>query len=463
MTTPAFDSFITALQLRDQLAAGTLSAREVTETYLNSITAQNPTLNAFMHVDADAAMAQAAQLDEQFAASGATGPLHGLPTAFKDTVNIAGMPTTFGSKVFSEFPPAIQDDAVAGNLKTAGASLVGKTTIPEFALSCYSENLISAPAGNPIDPTRTPGGSSGGAAAAVAAGMLPLAPGTDGGGSIRIPAAATGLVGFKPGRGTIPTDEQAGGVGNLAVTGPLARNVADAALLMDALMDPTQSKGSYLAAAQRGAQDISPARVGFTTAAPFHPDLNITLSKHAVSALTQATIALAKAGHQVNELELSYAPNYHEHFQVTWTSKMAEAALPEGAIDRMGPLAKHFMELAAARTAEYTANAEKQLSNWADHTRKQLFEDADIVITPVLAFTPPKLGAFTALEPQADYEYQCQFTPYTSMINVMGLPAISVPIHTDDDGFSWSVQAIGRPGAETELFKLAAHLESLVS
>ncbi len=456
----AFGS-LSARQLRDAIAAGTYTARQVTEYYL-SVIHQRTDLGAFMAVYDDAALARADELDEAYAATGVVGPLHGLPLAFKDTVNVAGMVTTFGSRLFADTEPQLEDDPISLNMNTAGVVQVGKTTLPEFALSCHSDNVISEPARNPRNPELTAGGSSGGAAAAVAAGMLPVAPGTDGGGSIRIPAAATGIVGLKPGRGTIPTDEQNDGVKNLSVTGPLARTVEDAALLMDALVDPTQPNGRYLAAAQQGRESAGDLSIGYTTASPFQPDLEITLSQSAVQALTLAVTLLSKEGLSIEEMSFSYRGGYHKNFQTVWTQGLTRIPLPEGAEDRMEALAQDFLKQARERTQEQYEAAVAELSDWAADTRRQ-FSAYDVVLTPVLAFTPPPVGTFSAMQGQDDYEYQCKFTPYTSMINVMGLPAISIPIKDDDNGMSWSIQAVGRAGTEGQLLRLGARLEALVA
>lgn len=452
---------LSAAQLRDAIAAGTYSAREVTEYFL-SVIEQRASLGAFLTVDADAALARADELDAAFAATGTVGPLHGLPFAFKDTVNVAGMVTTFGSRLFADSPAQTQDDPVAANMATAGVVQVGKTTLPEFALSAHSDNVISQPARNPRNPKLTAGGSSGGAAAAVAAGMLPVAPGTDGGGSIRIPAAATGIVGLKPGRGTIPTDEQRDDVTNLGVTGPLARTVEDAALLMDALVDPTQKNGRYLTAARAGVESAGTVRIGYTTAAPFQPDLDITLSQAAVQALTLAVTVLSKDNLPVEEMSFTYQPGYHRDFQTVWTQGLTNVPLPEGAENQLEALARDFLRQAQQRTEEDYQSAVARLSDWAADTRS-IFGAYDVVVTPVLAFTPPPVGTFSAMAPQEDYEYQCKFTPYTSMINVMGLPALSVPIKEDDNGMSWSVQLIGRAGTEDVLLRVGARLEALVA
>src|SRR5690625_1351177 len=452
---------LSAVQLRDAIAAGTYTARQVTEHFL-AVIGQQVDLGAFMAVDADAALARADELDAAYASTGVVGPLHGLPIAFKDTTNISGMVTTFGSQLLADSPVQTEDDPVAQNAKTAGAVLVGKTTIPEFALSCHSDNSISDPARNPRNPELTAGGSSGGAATAVAAGMLPVAPGTDGGGSIRIPAAATGIIGLKPGRGTIPTDEQSDDVTNLSVTGPLARTVEDAAMLMDALVDPTQQNGRYQAAAQSGRESAGDLAIGYTTASPFQPDLEITLSQAAVQALTLAVTLLSRDGLSVEEMDFSYLPNYHKNFQTVWTQGLARMPLPDGAEEQLQALSRDFLRQARQRTQAQYEDAVGALTQWAIDTRQQ-FEAYDVVLTPVLAFTPPPIGTFSAMEPQDDYEYQCKFTPYTSMINVLGLPAISVPIKDDEDGMSWSIQAVGRAGTEDMLLRLGARLEALVA
>jgi len=452
---------LSAVELRDAIAAGTYTARQVTEHFLAVINSK-ANLGAFITVHADAALARADELDATYASTGVVGPLHGLPLAFKDAVNVSGMVTTFGSKLFVNSAPQTSDDPLSLNANTSGAVQVGKTTIPEFALSCHSDNDISAPARNPRNPDLTAGGSSGGAAAAVESGMLPVAPGSDGGGSIRIPAAATGLIGLKPGRGTVPADDQKDHVTNLTVTGPLARTVEDAGMLMDALVDPTQQQGRYLSAAREGHESAGNLSIGYTTAAPFQPDLEITLSQSAVQALTLAVALLSKEGLSIEEMDFSYLPDYHKNFQTVWTNGLTRMPLAEGAEEQMEPLAKDFLRQARSRTPEQYEEAVERLTDWAHDTRRQ-FGEYDVVLTPVLAFTPPPVGTFSAKEAQEDYEYQCKFTPYSSMINVLGLPAISVPIKDDENGMSWSVQAIGRIGAEDQLLRLGARLEALVA
>jgi amidase len=451
---------LTALQLRNAIAEGKVSAAEATDHFLAVTERRNPELGAFISLDPESARRRAAELDRRYADAGPTGSLHGMPLAFKDLVDVAGLRTTFGSRVAVDAPPAEEDDPLAAVVHSAGAVSTGKTTVPEFGLPCHSENLISAPARNPLDPDRTPGGSTGGGAAAVAAGMLPFAPGTDGGGSIRIPAAACGLVGLKPGRGTIPTDDQDDSVRNLAVSGPLARTAVDAALLYDAMLGGPRGEGRSLPRALEA--DPGRLRIGYSTASPFSPDLEITLARTALDALTAAAAALERDGHEVSEAHLDFAPGYHEDFRTVWTAGLTRVPLPEDADRLVGPLAAYFLELARGSTPDALDTAVGRLTAWAADARRQLAAH-DMVLTPVLAFAPPAIGAFTALPPAEDYELQCRFTPYTSMVNVMGLPAVSIPVLRDAEGLNWSVQAIGRPGTEGMLLSLAARLEQLLA
>jgi len=240
---PASNFPVSAVELRDALRAGEVSAREAAEHFLARIV-ERADLGAFVAVTAEQALAEADAADARFAAlsedeRAGLPPLHGLPIAHKDLVDVTGVPTTLGSAALPH-PVAERDHPGVAVLRAAGAISLGKTQVPELGLNAYSENLIAPPARNPLDPERTAGGSSGGSAAAVAAGLLPVAPGSDGGGSIRIPSLACGLIGLKPGLGAVPTDLEHGpvddfGAPRLPVSGPIARTAEDAALLFDAM------------------------------------------------------------------------------------------------------------------------------------------------------------------------------------------------------------------------------------
>mgnify|MGYP001058896372 CR=1 FL=1 len=459
----------TAVDLRDALAAGELSAREVTRAALDAAAAHEE-LGAFVLLDAEGALARADALDAARREHGDddTASLHGLPLAVKDLTDVAGMPTRHGSALLADAPPAVQDDPLVARLRKAGIVVLGKTTVPEFGLDSYSENLVGPPARNPLDPARTPGGSSGGSAAAVAAGILPFAPGSDGGGSIRIPAAACGLVGLKPGRGTVPTDEAEDTVRTLTVSGPLAHTVEDAALLFDVMTNPEGLGGRTLADVRRAAEDRragtphAGARIGVSTVSPFPPAVEVGLARPALAALTRAGALLEAGGHTVEPFSPYYGERYHEDFRTVWTSGLLRAPLPPDAEERVGAVAASFLRSARAAGPEDIAAAVARLEDWAENVRAQ-FGSVDVVMTPVLAAAPPEVGHFLALPPEENYAAQCAFTPYTSMVNVLGLPAVSVPVDRDEAGLSWSVQLIGRPGAEGRLLELAAHLELLLA
>lgn len=460
----------TAVQLHRELTSGERTAVDVTEQHLSLIHKLNPSLGAFTWVADDAAREQAQTLDEtrqnhRGDAYGPASPLFGMPLGIKDLHDVAGMPTSLGHSAEGSFAEPVKHDSdLTATLRQAGAVFVGKTNTPEFGLPSHTDNEISIGARNPLHPERTAGGSSGGAASAVASGMLPVAPGTDGGGSIRIPAAACGLVGLKPGRGAVPTDAQQDSVRNMGVSGPLARNAADAALLYDCMVDAQAKEGLSLATV-REAQDQGLDRTttfGITTASPFHNDLDISLSRGSIEALTRAAAVLGQDGYRVDEVDISYPSQYFSLFTTLWTAGFARSAFSDDVIARMGPLATNFYERGSKYSAQLLSDTTTQLTDWSIAVRRQ-FAQADIMLTPVLAFVPPEVGTFSAMDPEDNYAYQCKFTPYTSMINVMGLPAISIPILTDEDGFSWSVQAVGRPGTEAQLLALAARMEILLT
>lgn len=464
-----------AVALRRALLTGKASARELTERCLRRIDELNPELGSFVALDREGALRAADAADATLAAHRSAGTpaptLAGLPTAFKDLVDVEGLPTTFGTAAFPA-QPAAADAPLVARVRRAGAVLLGKTAVPEFGLSSHSENLIHPPARNPLDPRTSPGGSSGGAAAAVASGMLPLAPGNDGGGSVRIPAAACGLVGLKPGLGAVVEDVSAPGGGTskhdawgaprLAVSGPLARDAADAALLWDAMtQDPRRRGHTPALAAVDSALLLGDAftglRVGATTASAFDASLDVVLEPGAVEAYRVAAQRMAGLGARVDGAQWSVPQDYAETFRAVWTAGLAQAPLPAEAEDALGALARDFRREASARGAEAQHAAARRLGEISRGLRKD-WGRYDVVLTPGMAQTPRPIGWYTSQSPERDYELQCLYTPYTSAVNVSGLPAIEVPVLWGADGFSRSVQLIGRVGSEVRLLQLAALL-----
>ncbi|MFC3300902.1 amidase [Arthrobacter agilis] len=458
-----------ALALRDALARGEVSAREVTEHFLRRIDALNPGLSSFVTVTHDDALRAADHADRLLASGVAVGPLHGMPLAHKDLTDVAGVRTTLGTAALE--PAVAQKDApLASVLRRSGAISLGKTQVPEFGLSCYSENRIAPPARNPLDPRLSPAGSSGGSAAAVAARMIPFAPGTDGGGSVRIPAAATGLVGLKPNRGRVPSGSGQADLGQFVVAGPLAHSAADAGLLLDALVRepnyrPTSAAsrypGSYVDAALRGEGRF---RIGVSTVSPFSGAEEfaggLDLDSAAVDSFHAGIRLLQGAGHDVVDADLTYDSRYHEAFQLVWTAGLATAAFPPEREERLMDITRVLRRRALGRSTADLAGAVDVLRQFEYDTIRQ-YARYDMILTPAVAMTPRPIGWYTDADGDTDYLRQCRYSPYTSMVNVCGLPAVTVPTLRLPDGLSMSVQLIGRPGEEAQLLAVSAQIEAL--
>ena len=466
---------LSAVQLRDALASGELSAREATGHFLAAIESGNKQLGAFVTVTAEQALKHAEDADRLHTKlvrehrQEELGLLHGMPVAFKDLTDVAGVPTTHGSAAL-EHKPAPEDGALAATLKGQGVISLGKTQVPEFGLTAYSENRVAPPSRNPHAMGRSSGGSSGGSAAAVAAGLVPFAPGTDGGGSIRIPAGACGLVGLKPGRGVVPSGASAGDAAKLVVAGPLARTAADAALLMDALVPQDQAPdGGYLASVGRAPE---PLRIGVSLDSPWAAIYPFQIEEEGVDALELGTRLLEKAGHSVSEAAIRYDNRYPDAFTTAWTAGVGSARIAPQREALLTPLTRTFRRRAQQRSASKVNEALSFLRQFEHDTVAQ-YAEWDLILMPTLAQTPRPIGWFTggghsgeqwpgewACDADEDYKRQCQYAPWSSMVNVCGLPAISIPVHTTAAGLPMGIQLIGRPGSELLLLQLAAVLET---
>jgi amidase len=454
---------LTALEQLEQLRRGDLAPIELVEHYLARIErldSGESGLGAFVEVTADAARERAAALVELPRALA----LWGLPSADKDLVARAGVPTRYGSRAFADNIPEQSDDLVEV-LDAAGAISLGKTNTPEFGMPSYTEPRAGRPARNPYDPTRGAGGSSGGAAVAVAAGLLPLAPGSDGGGSVRIPAAATGLVGVKPSRGRIPASPGFTNLGGLAVAGPLARTVTDAALLLDAMIGdgrvdyatraPSWDGGAFLNAAVRGEGRF---QLGVTTSSPWETAYDIALEPEARDALRIAREQLDTIGHGVEEFRLDEEEGYATAFTALWQGGAAGIPIEAEQFDRVEPLTRWLVETGRRLGARELGAALGWLTRYERRLIRQLAR-FDAVLTPSLAMTPRPIGWYDAEDAMRNFAQQVQFTPFTSFVNVTGLPAITLPAHLTDSGLPMGVQLIGRPGREDVLLAIGAQLE----
>ncbi|MFI5836853.1 amidase [Micromonospora sp. NPDC051300] len=449
---------LTALEQAAAIRRGELSSLELVEHHLRRVDALGDTVGAFVTVTAERARTAARAADA--APADARGPLHGVPTAIKDLTLTAGVRTTFGSAAFADFVPPVDADVVRF-LADAGLVSLGKTTTSELGCSLYSEGRVAPPARNPWDLAYTAGGSSGGAAAAVAAGLVPVAQGSDGGGSLRIPAALCGLVGHKPSRGLVSGGPLGFGAFGLPTNGPIGRTVADVAALLDVLarpvpgepyLPPAAPAGGYLGAAR--AAEPGRLRIGRFTAGmladePVHPAC--------LAAVDRAAALLADAGHEVVEVPAPLGPEVWPMFETVWYA-LALAPVPH---DREGELLPLTRFLRARGEAVGAARLMAALGELQAQVRLGVRRTAgcDLLLCPTLAAPQAPVGAFAALDPADDFDRQRRFSPYCAVFNVTGDPSVSLPVGRTAEGLPVGVLLTGRYGDDATLTATAAQLE----
>lgn len=449
---------LSALELAAAYRSGTLSPVEAADAVLDAIDRIDGSLNAFCLVDRAGARAAAQASEARIRAGEARGPLDGVPASLKDVFLTAGHPTYRGSRLLAEAEGAgdlatfTVDAPVTAATLEAGCVVVGKTTTPEFAWKGVTDSLLRGPTRNPHDPALTPGGSSGGSAAAVAAGLGPLSAGTDAGGSVRIPAAFTGTVALKPTYGVIPMFPSSP-FGTLAHAGPMTRTVTDTAAYLDALIRPdardwsavppsatTPEPGGYLAAALDGARSDDRTLAGLRVA--YSPTLGFGTNDDDVQREVDAAVAqLAELGAVVEQPELTLADPV-EAFHVLWFSGALAVLRPfgDGAMDRVDPSLKE----ALARYADFTAQ------DYLDAVAVRmalgaqlgaLHQDYDILVTPTMPSGAFPIGA--DVPPGWHSPDWTSWTPYTYLFNMTQQPALSVPCGITDDGLPVGVQLVG--------------------
>jgi amidase len=456
--------FRPASELATLIHTGQITAAELVGAALERIEALQPTINAFAHIDAEGAMAAAEGMSADD-----PRPFAGVPIAVKDTAPVAGMPYTMGSDIFGDFVPG-HDAFLVRRLRDAGFVIVGKTSMPEFGILPVSEPRRFGPVRNPWDTDRTPGGSSGGAAAAVASGMLPLAHGSDGGGSIRIPASCCGLVGLKPTRGRISRGPEQGD-DFLVQDGVLTRTVAETAALLDILAgyevgDATWAPVPAEPFASAAARDPGKLRIGFTTTAA----IEAPLDPRCAQAVHDAAQLLAELGHDVEEVAAPWGgeDDLLQTFTMVFGTPIAMGVFFGGIVtgreptaELVEPLSWTIWEGIRERSALDYLLARTQLTG-ISRGIIALWENYDVVMTPGLAERPVPIGEIDACsdDPWEDFRRSGRFTPYTAIFNVTGQPAISVPLFHGDDGLPTSIQLAGRPAGEATLLSLAAQLEA---
>ncbi|MGH7665833.1 MAG: amidase [Candidatus Dormibacteria bacterium] len=457
-------SWLGAVELAVLMRRRELAPTELLRECLSRIDELDPRLNAFVALARDASAAAAAS--EVRILGGAPRLLEGLPVAVKDNRAVAGLAVTQGSLATVD-RPAARDDEVVRRLRAAGAVVVGKTTLPEFGAIPVTESRRLGITRNPWDLDRTPGGSSGGSAAAVAAGLVPLAEGNDGAGSLRIPGSCCGLFALKPTRGRIPLDESAGEDGaGLAVEGFLTRTVADTALLLDAVSGPAPWESQPLPApvepySSGAARRPRCLRVGWTT----QPPLQVPVDPACQAAVGAAAELLEGLGHQVEELAPaeSYpaaAADFRRLWGVAMQVSLQTAATEGGEPQRAEPHVLALAELGAQVSAAEYAGVRRRLQLSCARVARQ-WAGYDLVITPTLAQPPLKVGELLqdgAERPLAVLDRSDHFSPFTPLANLSGQPAAQVPLQLHQ-GLPIGVQLSGRWGDEMTLLQVAQQLE----
>jgi amidase len=456
--------FRPATELAGMVRTGEVSARELVETSLERIEELNPTLNAFVDVDAERALASADQIGP-----GDERPFAGVPIAIKNNRPVQGLRLTYGCSLMADYL-CEYDHNITRRLKDAGFVIVGTTTLPEYGILPTSEARLFGPTRNPWDLERTPGGSSGGAAAAVAAGLVPVAHGNDGGGSVRIPAACCGLVGLKPSRGRISPAPELGD-SSLGIDGVLTRTVADTAAILDVLAgyepgDATWAPPPAEPFAAAASQDPGRLRIASTTLPPI---ADAVVDPACAGAVSEAGELLRSLGHEVEEVTPPWRiEGLSELFGAVFSVHISLSIAYSGMIggheptaEDMEPMSWAIFSMVKALGAVEGMAATVQLQS---HTRKlvSFLAPYDALLTPALAERPLPLGTLdtAAPHPMSTFTRSGLFTPFTPVFNASGQPAISLPLYDGEDGLPLGVQLVGRPAAEDALLALATQLEA---
>jgi amidase len=454
---------LTALEQAAAIRSGELSPVELVIHYIERIHALGGELGAFVTATPDQAVAQAKKAADLARASNRDDlpPLAGVPTAIKDLTATAGTRTTFGSRLFRDNVPDTDANSVV-LLREAGTISLGKTNTPEFGTCCYTDNDVVGPARSPWDMTCNAGGSSGGAAAAVAAGLVPFAHGSDGGGSLRIPASVCGLVGFKPSRGRVSVGPADGESPGLSIQGPLARTVRDAAAMLDAMAGPMPGDAYWaepLPAGETflGYAEREPGRLRIGRYAT--PANGTVPAPECVAAWEDVSAVLAGLGHDVVDIDLPFSPAIIDGFNTVWAVKALDTVTDEAGEQLLRPITRAWRAYGRTKTGADYAAAVKAMQVEA---RKSLLATAayDIIVTPTLGLPPQKVEFFAEDgEPLDNLRKQGAFTPFTGVYNMTGQPAVSLPLHWTADGVPIGVSLIGRPAADGLLISLSAQLE----
>lgn len=446
-------AFTPALELAQLIRRREVSPLELVEIYLERIKRLNPQLGSYFTVMAELAIADAKAKTEILTTTSELPPFFGVPISIKDLNAVEGVPCTYGNPVLLNNIPNY-NDGIVERIKQAGFTILGKTATSEIGSLPYSEPIGFPPARNPWNLEYTPGGSSGGAAAAVAAGLCAIAQGSDGGGSIRGPAACCGLVGIKPSRGRVSKAPVGDRLAGIATNGPIARTVADAAALLDAISgyvtgDPywlPDPEPSFLSAAQ---QKPNALQIAFATSIPPLGEADANCQQ----GVLQTVQLLEQLGHKV-EAKCPDFSGLVEPFQIVWQAGVAASGIP---VEILQPMNRWLL----ARTgsvAEYL-QAVSQMQVVARQI-VAFFDTVDVLILPVYLHSPIRVGEWASLSLEETFQNIIHWVAPCPPTNATGQPAIALPVGFDSNGLPISVQLIGKPAAEATLISLAAQIEA---
>ncbi len=449
--------YLSAAELHRRYRERSLTPLKVARGCLARLEAVNPKVNAVIARRDEAFLKEAEESTQRHAQGRPLSALDGIPVTVKDSLFTRDMPTTWGTSALRDFQSG-QDELSVGRVREAGALIMGKTNVPEFALEGYTANPLFGVTGNPWNPKLTPGGSSGGAVAAVASGIGPLAIGQDGGGSIRRPASHTGVVGLKPSQGAVAREHVLPSLLlDFEVIGPLARTVADARLLFDVMRGPSAVDRMSLAAARANApQRALPLRILYVErlgAAPLDPQIAASVGRAArqldalghhveAGALPLQLDFFAQAWPQIGQIGLASMFDQHPEWQAQASRKYRD-------------MAEAGRGLPASRLWQIVEQVKQLRRDTAT-----LFKDIDVIVMPSAAALPWEAEAAFPTQIDGHNVGPRGHAIYTGWVNAAGLPALAVPCEPSREGLPIGMQMIGRYGADDQLLDLGAAYES---
>ncbi len=455
-------NFLSAVSMAEQIRQRTLSPVELVETHLARIERLNPALNAFVHLDADGARRQARAAESAVMRQADLGPLHGVPLSIKSSIDVAGMRCEGGTKLRAGYT-ASQDAPLVARLRAAGAIILGVTNTPELLMAWETDNLLYGRTNNPWDLSRTPGGSSGGEAAAIASGCSAGGVGSDGGGSIRVPAHFSGICGLKPTPGRIPATghfpNSVGPFALLGVVGPMARTAADLKVLFEVMQGPDDGDTAAAPVPVRWPSDdhLKEIHVGY-----FEDDGRTPVTAETHAAVRTAAEGLRHAGFQVEP----FRPDGLELARQLWwkffgvAGGMLLGPMLQGHEADLGPILKEFSSWVAA---EPPHTGQTLLDTWIqrDLVRAQVLaqmREYPILLCPVAAIPAFKHGE-RSWQIEGKTVHYLDAWSYTEWFNLLGMPAAAMPVGKSAEGLPIGVQIVARPWEEELVLTVAANIE----